>query len=93
MNVNDAKDRDFIIRESVNGYRQDDGSITLSGKAVGILESKYGMDPAAARAVQALLTVPDTRRDVTTDFMTVSSIAPAQFLLKNDSGRMTVLGF
>jgi hypothetical protein len=63
LGIRDAKDRDDIIRESINGYRQDDGSMTLSGKAVTILMSDYGLDQDRARALQALLTIPDERRD------------------------------
>ncbi|MDR1032233.1 MAG: hypothetical protein LBL30_03895, partial [Holosporales bacterium] len=63
LGIDNAADRNYIIRESATGYGQDDGSLRLSGKAVDILMGKYGLNQELAREMQALLTVPDERRD------------------------------
>ncbi|MDR1365960.1 MAG: hypothetical protein LBJ03_02600 [Holosporales bacterium] len=61
--VQNLEDRNRIIGEAADGYRLDNGSIQLSGKAVTILMSDYGLDQDKAEEIQALLTVPDERRD------------------------------
>jgi hypothetical protein len=62
-NVQDPKVRDYIISEATCGFGQPNGSIRLSGNAVRILINDYDMSRADAEALQALLTIPDERRD------------------------------